>query len=80
MLIDDFSGRYISKIGATIMSSFDVLINLLIDVGSAFAKPIGGAIASYVLGKWVDYLSTREKAEYLAYNWYYLFFFKRGDF
>lgn len=75
-LIDDTSGRYISPVGTVIMVLFDVIINGIIDVGSsiiaAVASPLVGALASVLLSAFVDGLGTRDKAEHIAYNWYYL--------
>lgn len=50
----------------------------IIDIGSAIASvvasPIAGAITSIILNGFVSLLGTREKAEYIAYNWYYMLF------
>ncbi len=77
-VIDDTSGRYISPVGSAIMLLFDGLINGIIDIGSAIvsgvASPIAGVAISTILNEFVSFLGTREKAEYYAYNWYYLFF------
>ena len=77
-VIDDTSGRYISTVGSAIMLLFDGFINGIIDIGSAIASvvasPIAGAITSIILNGFVSLLGTREKAEYIAYNWYYMLF------
>ncbi len=75
-VIDDTSGRYISPFGTAVMLLFDGLINGIIDIGSAIvsgvASPIVGVATSTILNAYVSFLGTREKAEYFAYNWYYL--------
>ena len=74
LMVDDFSGRYLTPIGEFIMAGFDLFINGIIDLGSAVAtvlvSPLAGAAVNTSLSNWVSYLGTREKAEFYAYNWY----------
>jgi len=76
-LINDSSGRYITPLGAVIMNLFDLAINGIIDIGdkviSASVSPTVGALFSATSNWLYDIDSIRVKAEYIAYNWYYLF-------
>ncbi len=78
IMIDDTSGRYISPIGTAIMLLFDGITNGIVDIGSTIistvAKPIVGVLSSLLLNNLLEILGTRDKAEYIAYNWYYIFF------
>lgn len=77
-LLNDYSGRYITPMGAFIMAMFDIVIRGIIDVGGAVLDVSGlpwiGSLftnfAGYIYG--VD--NIRNKAEYISYNWYYLLF------
>lgn len=76
-LINDSSGRYITPLGAVIMNLFDLVINGIIDIGdkviSASVSPTIGALFGATSNWLYDIDSIRVKAEYIAYNWYYLF-------
>ena len=77
-ILNDISGRYLSSKSSIFMSSFDVLMNFIIDSGSLVisyqCNPFVGNIFGIVFGKIYDGLGTRDKAEFWAYNWYYLLY------
>ena len=77
-LLNDYSGRYLSPIGALIMASFDIFMGLLIDgtglLLEVFVSPVVAGLFTASADWLYDIESVRYKAEYLAYNWYYLFF------
>ncbi len=77
-LLNDYSGRYLSPIGALIMASFDIFLGLLIDgtglLLEVFVSPVVASLFTASADWLYDIESVRYKAEYLAYNWYYLFF------
>ena len=77
-LLNDYSGRYLSPIGALIMASFDIFMGLLIDgtglLLEIFVSPVVAGLFTASADWLYDIESVRYKAEYLAYNWYYLFF------
>lgn len=58
------------------MSVFDSFINGIIDLGNnvvtALVSPIAGVVVNTSLNSWVSLLGTREKAEFFAYNWYFV--------
>ena len=77
-IINDYSGRYLSSIGSSIMVLYDTLIGIIIDGAGIllelFVNPVIGTLFT-ASSDWLYNLeSVRYKAEYLAYNWYYLFF------
>lgn len=75
-IIDDTSGKYATSTGAHFMLLFDGIINIIIDGGSGiiskYATPAGGTLASLLFNEFLDRLDTRYKAEFIAFNWYYL--------
>ena len=77
-IINDNSGRYITPVGALMMNLIDAFMGGIIDGGgviiSTFVSPVLGFLFSFIAGKVYDSLGTRDKAEFLAYNWYYLWF------
>lgn len=74
---NDLSGRYITPIGSKFMLLFDCFIAGIIDIAGLVATSksiLSGAVVSKGLESFVSSLGTRDKAEFIAYNWYYLFF------
>ncbi len=77
-ILNDTSGRYLSPTGSIFMTSLDILINLLFDASSLLiskhSNQIIGNLFNIAFQKYYDSLGTRNTAEFLAYNWYYLMF------
>ncbi|MDE5984814.1 MAG: RHS repeat-associated core domain-containing protein, partial [Eubacterium sp.] len=77
-IANDVSGRYISPVGTIRMLVLDIGMNGLFDVGGFIigkrTSPIVGNLFSIAFGEIFDSLGSRGKAEFLAYNWYYLRF------
>lgn len=77
-LLNDYSGRYITPMGAFIMAMFDIIISGVIDVGSAaldaFGLPEIGMLFAFFAEDMYNIKTIRKKAEYISYNWYYLLF------
>lgn len=76
--INDFSGRYVSKTGALFMFTYDSLTNITTSVSSSiisfFSTPLIGLTSNNLFDSFIDFLGTRNTAEFLAYNWFYLYF------
>lgn len=72
-LLDDYSGRYLSPMGAFIMAMSDLVINGMIDgIGvsiSNVTNQIFGNVFSFALGE-IYASKPRNYLEFLAYNWY----------
>ena len=77
-LLNDYSGRYITPMGAFIMAMFDIVIRGIIDVGGAALEVLGLAWIGSLFTNFAGYIygvdNIRNKAEYISYNWYYLLF------
>lgn len=77
-LLNDYSGRYITPMGAFIMAMFDIVIRGIIDVGGAVLDVSGlpwiGSLFTNFAGYIYGVNTIRKKAEYISYNWYYLLF------
>ncbi len=77
-LINDYSGRYISTKGSLIMALFDITTGGLIDSGAlaleAFGMPEIGIIFATIAEDLYNVDKIRSKAEFIAYNWFYLLF------
>ncbi len=73
---NDNSQRYLSFKSAMIMTAVDLFLNGISDAASIIISklisPIIGNLIGIVLGGFSDLLGTRTKAEYIAYNWYFL--------
>lgn len=80
-ILDATSGRYLSPVGAIIAGGVGLLINGLVDIGTeAISRldpnfgPLLAAIYS-VGSKYIYHTPDIQlKAEFIAYNWYYLLF------
>ena len=80
-ILDATSGRYLSPVGAMIAGGVGLLINGLVDIGteaiSRLDPKLGPLLAAiYSVGsKDIYHISDiQDNAEFIAYNWYYLFF------
>ena len=77
-VINDYSGRYISPIGSAFMALFDLFINGIVDVAelvmSKFVSPVVGVLFGASAEKLYNLEEVRKKAEFWAYNWYFLLF------
>ncbi len=74
-LLDDYSGRYLSPMGAFIMAMSDLVVNGMIDgIGvliSNATNQIFGNVFSFAIGE-IYASKPRNYFEFLAYNWYYI--------
>ena len=80
-IIDDASGRYLTPIGSLIMIAYDSIINGIVEIGdtvlSVAVSPEVGTIFSLLADIIYGLDEKREKAEILAYNWYYLLIYAK---
>ncbi len=78
--LNDYSGRYLSPFGSFFMTLYDTIIGGIIDLGSYFISLVS-PLTSVVFGIFADDLyntdDVRKKAEFWAYNWYYIYVFYR---
>ena len=78
--LNDYSGRYLSPFGSFFMTLYDTIIGGIIDLGSYFISLVS-PLTSVIFGIFADDLyntdDVRKKAEFWAYNWYYIYVYYR---
>lgn len=80
-ILDATSGRYLSPVGAIIVGGVGLLVNGLVDIGTAAISkfhPAFGPPLAAIYSRISEYIynipDMQDKAEFIAYNWYYLLF------
>lgn len=80
-IIDDASGRYLTPIGSLIMIAYDSIINGIVEIGDTVLSVAVSTEVGTIFSLLADIIygldEKREKAEILAYNWYYLLIYTK---